>query len=158
MSHTHTASAGAGDQKKTNGFTLIELLVVIAIIGLLSVLAVVALGSARQKARDSRRLSDLKQMQSALELFYTEKNEYPVVADPATLGQGNYSCLNVDGFGSSGCANAFTAQVPTDPGTGVYQYISADGTTYTIQTMLEGDIGGLSGGPVGASPSGIANQ
>ena len=59
------------------GFTLIELLVVIAIIGLLSTLAVVALGSARVKARDSKRVSDLKQVQTALELYYTDNNAYP---------------------------------------------------------------------------------
>jgi len=51
------------------GFTLIELLVVIAIIGLLSTLAVVSLNGARSKARDARRVSDLKAVSSALELF-----------------------------------------------------------------------------------------
>src|SRR3990167_7007823 len=64
------------------GFTLIELLVVVAIIGLLSTLAVVALSSARLKARDSKRLSDLKQIQTALELYYTDKSEYPTEARP----------------------------------------------------------------------------
>ena len=51
------------------GFTLIELLVVIAIIGLLSTLAVVSLNGARSKARDARRVSDLKAVSSALELY-----------------------------------------------------------------------------------------
>ena len=60
------------------GFTLIELLVVIAIIGLLSTLAVVALGSARLKARDAKRVSDLKQIQTALELYYMHTRQYRI--------------------------------------------------------------------------------
>ncbi|MSU75053.1 MAG: prepilin-type N-terminal cleavage/methylation domain-containing protein, partial [Candidatus Magasanikbacteria bacterium] len=61
------ASEKGRRKTRGSGFTLIELLVVIAIIGLLSTLAVVALGSAKQKARDATRLSDLKQIQGALE-------------------------------------------------------------------------------------------
>ena len=61
------------------GFTLIELLVVIAIIGLLSTLAVVSLNSARVKARDARRMSDLKQISTAMELYASDSNigSYP---------------------------------------------------------------------------------
>ena len=55
--------------RKQRGFTLIELLVVIAIIGLLSTLAVVALNNARMKSRDAKRVSDVKQIQTALELY-----------------------------------------------------------------------------------------
>ncbi|MBD3311418.1 MAG: prepilin-type N-terminal cleavage/methylation domain-containing protein [Candidatus Magasanikbacteria bacterium] len=136
------------------GFTLIELLVVIAIIGLLSTLAVVALGSAREKARDSKRLSDLKQVQTALELFYTDQNSYPT-STAATLGTGNYACLDASGFGSAGtCTNAYMGIVPDDPGTNSYTYTSSDGTTYTISATLEGTVNGLSG-TVTATPSGI---
>ena len=48
-------------------FTLVELLVVIAIIGLLSTIAVVSLGGARIKAKDAKRIADLRSMQTALE-------------------------------------------------------------------------------------------
>lgn len=144
--------------KKTSGFTLIELLVVVAIIGLLSTLAVIALGSAREKARDSERLSNLKQIQTALEFYYINNNSYPIQNEPAVLGAGNYACLNMDGFGPSGCSNAYMAQVPTDPSDYRYQYQSEDGGTYAIRGTLEGDIGGLSAGTVVASPSEIANQ
>lgn len=64
--------------KSTNkGFTLIELLVVIAIIGILSSVVLASLNSARAKARDAKRLSDMKQMQIALEFYYDSFGEYP---------------------------------------------------------------------------------
>lgn len=62
---------------KNKGFTLIELLVVIAIIGILSSVVLASLNSARAKARDARRISDLKQISLALELYYDSNRSYP---------------------------------------------------------------------------------
>ncbi len=60
------------------GFTLIELLVVIAIIGLLSSIVFASLNTARQKARDAKRLAEIKQVMLALELYYDANNgRYP---------------------------------------------------------------------------------
>jgi prepilin-type N-terminal cleavage/methylation domain-containing protein len=63
--------------KEQKGFTLIELLVVIAIIGLLASVVLLALNSARQKSRDAKRLADVRQIASALELYYNDNNAYP---------------------------------------------------------------------------------
>ncbi|MDD3284260.1 MAG: prepilin-type N-terminal cleavage/methylation domain-containing protein [Patescibacteria group bacterium] len=63
---------------KRQGFTLIELLVVITIIGLLSTLAIFALNSARMKARDAKRMSDLKIVSQALEMYHIDNNGYPI--------------------------------------------------------------------------------
>jgi len=139
------------------GFTLIELLVVIAIIGLLSTLAVVALGQARVKARDSKRLSDMKQMQTALELFYTDQGAYPVEATAVSLGDATHACLHSAGFVATGCANPYMGMVPTDP-TSVTTYYSYTGATdtYTITSALEGVMSGFVAGAISLTPNGIS--
>jgi prepilin-type N-terminal cleavage/methylation domain-containing protein len=58
-------------------YTLIEMLMVVAIIGVLASSILIGLGSTRAKARDSRRITDLKSTQTALELYYSKYNSYP---------------------------------------------------------------------------------
>ncbi len=62
--------------KKSKGFTLIELLVVIAIIGILSTIAMLAFNVARSKARDVRRLSDIRQISTALAMYKDAHSTY----------------------------------------------------------------------------------
>ncbi|MFA6428608.1 MAG: prepilin-type N-terminal cleavage/methylation domain-containing protein [Candidatus Buchananbacteria bacterium] len=127
---------------KRKGFTLIELLVVIAIIGLLSTLAVISLNSARQKSRDARRLSDIKQVQTALELYYTDNNSYP-----ATVTSG-------------GTIGTYMTLVPTNPGPGgaTYTYTQRDsGASYTIGYSIESAVGDITAGTHTATPSGLSN-
>ena len=54
---------------KGKAFTLIELLVVIAIISLLSSVVLASLSAAREGARDAARLSDTKNVMTAIELY-----------------------------------------------------------------------------------------
>ncbi len=146
--------------KKRKGFTLIELLVVIAIIGLLSTLAVVALNNARQKARDSKRVSDIKQIQTALELYFNDKNSYPN-GTSAVLGDTDYVCLDEDGFGASCGADKtiYMGQVPANPSPNGANYTYNKGSgTYTIDFTLEGSTGQLSSGVNCATPTGISSE
>ncbi|MFA7244911.1 MAG: prepilin-type N-terminal cleavage/methylation domain-containing protein [Candidatus Magasanikbacteria bacterium] len=143
------------------GFTLIELLVVIAIIGVLSTLAVVALGSARQKANDAKRLSDVKQIQTALELFYTDQNSYPTSTN-LVLGSATASsvCLDSSGFAAtctSPDASLYMGLVPADPDADKsYVYNSVNnGDSYTISVDLELGTGGFDAGFVTATESGM---
>lgn len=68
-------------QNKNKGFTLVELLVVIAIIGLLASIVLVSLNSAREKARDSKRITDMRQIRLALEMFFDDNGHYPSSSD-----------------------------------------------------------------------------
>jgi prepilin-type N-terminal cleavage/methylation domain-containing protein len=63
---------------KSRGFTLVELLVVIAIIGILASIVMANLVVARQKARDAKRIADVKNIQLALEEFYNDNLYFPL--------------------------------------------------------------------------------
>ncbi len=141
--------------KKINkkGFTLIELLVVIAIIGLLSTMAVISLNSARMKARDAKRVSDIKQISTLIEMA------------AANTGDGSYAtamaACNTDQMAISGCTidgQALTAFVdPNAPaatdcnGTApvACNYTLAavpDAANYEIAFYLENGAGNLTAG------------
>jgi general secretion pathway protein G len=150
--------------KIRKGFTLIELLVVIAIIGILSTLAVVALQNARLKSRDAKRVSDIKQIQTAMELYFAEANSYPASGAAArVLGEDNNLCLDASGFNAT-CAGTtdaiFMGQVPLNPtpNGADYSYTASEATgvavpclgtqasscaDYEITFTLEGTTGSL---------------
>lgn len=100
---------------KQKGFTLIELLVVISIIGVLASVVLVSLNSARAKARNSRRLADIHQFQTALELYYDSNNQYPASGGAASPNSG-WSNSNDSSWTTLGTAmSAYVAKLPADP-------------------------------------------
>jgi prepilin-type N-terminal cleavage/methylation domain-containing protein len=78
---------------KQKGFTLIELLVVISIIGLLASIVVVSIDSAKKQSRDTRKYADLITLQKALELYYQNNGQSPIVWLPLPHSQTTGSTL-----------------------------------------------------------------
>lgn len=140
----------------SRGFTLIELLVVIAIIGILSSVVLASLNSARVKGRDARRVSDVKQLQLALELYYDTNQSYPAGSGAAST---TLTALTSSNYISS---------IPSDPtnsGTYVYSYASAnlDGTacatapcaSYIVRSGIEGGSSSVPAGDVDGTAGGL---
>jgi type II secretion system protein G len=99
--------------QKQKGFTLIELLVVVAIIGVLASIVLSSLGEARGRARDARRLNDVRQIQTALEMYNIDNNRYP---SPISAN-GSWETSNEDNadFITILSDDGYISVVPVDP-------------------------------------------
>ncbi|MBU1132568.1 prepilin-type N-terminal cleavage/methylation domain-containing protein [Patescibacteria group bacterium] len=126
--------------KKIKGFTLVELLVVIGIIGLLSALAVVSLGNIREKGRDTKRISDVDTLKTALELVNSEQGTYNLGCKAGTAVSactgGNLeeqlpAIKNIkDPSGTTSCGTDCTK--PCD-----YAFAQLSDTSYEVRFYLE---------------------
>jgi len=119
--------------RKQKGFTLVELLVVIAIIGVLATLVLLQLGTARARARDTKRITDINQIRTAVESYFEDNGgTYPTTIDQTTLGK-------------------YLTKVPVDPLTGQaygYAYHSIGGGRvdgYQVWVKLEQTAAALNG-------------
>jgi prepilin-type N-terminal cleavage/methylation domain-containing protein len=101
-------------KRNIRGFTLVELLVVIAIIGILASIVVVSLNNARVRARDTKRIGEVGQLQIALEGYFNDLGSYPatlaplapnyirlIPAPPAGAGDAAYR------YGITGCTASY---------------------------------------------------
>jgi len=145
--------------KSKKAFTLIELLVVIAIIGILATISVIALQNARAKSRDAKRAGDIKQVQTALELFFNDNNRYPTATEWES-GQ----IYSTSTAGTSTYLQVIpSAPTPNDGSCTTNQntirYSPApDGSSYSISLCLGNTTGTLTPGPKCLTPGGIIDR
>lgn len=117
-------------QKKHKGFTLIELLVVVAIIGVLATIVLSALSESRIRARETKYIAELSQLQRAFELYHLDNGEYPDGYDIDSAGRVN---VDADSTGTSSDYNQFkillsgyVSDIPMSPS----DFSSTDTWTY----------------------------
>lgn len=123
------------------GFTLVELLVVIAIIGVLASIVLVSLNNAKSRARDAKRIADVKIIQSALEQYYAENSYYPrLLGALVTAGYFN-GALPSDPNGSVSCTTGLEAScykyTSLNPSGGTNNCSSIAAVKYHIAAVLE---------------------
>lgn len=107
---------------KKEGFTLLELLIIIAIIGILTTVITSAVQTAKASARDVRRLSDMRNIQTGLQLYFDKQREFPdalsdlvpdifptLPADPLGGGGANvYSYVSLVNASGAACGISVT--------------------------------------------------
>src|SRR3989344_922774 len=153
---------------KKGGFTTVELLIAIGVIALVGVGCAVALNSSRARTRDAVRVSNVRQIQAALENYITATNAYPP-GEAVPLGATETACLGESGFASSCNGKTYLKIVPATESKGLdglsscgaaanaFCYLAIqDASGYRIQFELERDWAdaGLRKGINCASPEG----
>lgn len=127
------------------GFTLIELLVVIAIIGILSAVVLTSLNSSRDKARDAKAVSDVKQVALAFELSRNQTTGlFPTSTTPATATLTGLSAIPTGVTlltNTPGRTSFCVYSALNDVTQGAYYVASQDGSTYraTVPTISDCD-------------------
>lgn len=102
----------------TRAFSLIELIVVIAIISLLTGIIITNLSTSKGKSRDVARVSDISQIQLALELYFDRCHKYPQLPGGATVGTASQllSLTCTDQQGQTVTFSDYISKIPTPPG------------------------------------------
>jgi len=121
---------------KKEAFTLIEILIVIVILGVLTTISVFALSGYRSKAQDTQRLSDIRQIQFALDRYASDNGgKFPTDSEFITggsLSSKNAHVVYMDVIPHNPLPQT-TAGCPNQD----YKYVQgADGRSYSLTYCL----------------------
>lgn len=134
------------NRNEQKGFTLIELLVVIAIIGLLASVVLLSLNSARAKSRDAKRLADVRQIASAMELYFNDSGTYPAATADLRPNYIGVWPIYPTPTGDGSCGSQVTSYAFSTTPTSTY---------YALPFCLGAQTGGYGAGVHTLTPAGI---
>lgn len=113
--------------ERQRGFTLLEMMVVVAIIAILAGILIPNFTRARAQAQTAACIGNMRTIATALELYYTDKESYPV-ATAASI-ESTFMANNLNGYLSF---------IPHDPA-------AAPSTYYMLTTVSAANNGGVAG-------------
>lgn len=140
--------------KALKAFTMVELLVAISIIALILTVAIFSFSNTREDSRNNQRVSDIKQIQLALEKYYSDNGSYPneLIFGQPFKDENDKIYINI---------------LPTNPSPrndgdcpdSEYEYIyNSENNTYSINFCISKNLENLGHGEKTAIPSGIKNE
>lgn len=149
-------------KKRNEGFTIVELLIVIVVIGILALLVITTYSGIQAKARNSKRSSDVKSLQTHVEAFYQDNGYYPSRTnlntpswrttnmksiDPNTIKDPSSTCDPTPGSGASTCLVAAPvarsyAYAVTDTAGNSCESDNTQCSKYTLTATFEGTVNG----------------
>ena len=133
-------------QSKQTGFTIVELLIVIVVIGILATLVIVTFTGVQQKARNTKRQTDLVALDGHIEAFNGTNGYYPTLAN---MNDPSFISANMKGLDPSALKDptGSSATLVSTPAVGAYAYeptpSGCDNATtecsgFTLTATLEG--------------------
>lgn len=141
--------------KFNRAFTLIELLVVISIIAIITGIIITNLQTSRSKARDAQRISDISQMQLAINLYFDRCKQYP-----NSTGSPTYLDINSSCNGGTSFLTDYISKLPVPPNNPnqsivqEYDYlVNTNPPDYILHIKLENPNQALQGGLSSSQPS-----
>lgn len=141
-------------KKRDQGFTIVELLIVIVVIGILALLVITTYSGIQQKARNSKRQTDLQSVQTQLEAFYSQNGHYPSLGNMNSASWRQTNMRSLDPGALTDPSNPTNSTLASAPAARTYSYAvtdssgascEADNTTcarYTLTATYEGTVNG----------------
>ncbi|HSW79431.1 MAG TPA: prepilin-type N-terminal cleavage/methylation domain-containing protein [Candidatus Saccharimonadales bacterium] len=140
-------------KRKQSGFTIVELLIVIVIIGILATLVIITFTGIQQRARNTKRQTDINSIDSHLEAFNADNGYYPTLTNMNTASwvSGNLKGLDPDALKdpqgtaqtlvASPAAKSYAYQ-PTDDSGNACDNSATMCTKFTLTATYEGSVNG----------------